>query len=105
MVEAIWEVSTENSTYQAALLPLEDGTFSLEVEDPYDTTAIVLDRKHVKDLAQAIEMALEQHPSVRVPCWRLETRFCPESYGADGCGDKPCARFESDDEKPWLGGK
>jgi hypothetical protein len=28
-------------------------------------------------------------------CRRMETRACPESYNGP-CGDRPCARFESD---------
>lgn len=32
-------------------------------------------------------------------CRRMETRRCPT---LEGCGDTPCARFESDDETPWL---
>lgn len=34
------------------------------------------------------------------PCRIMETRTCPQSYGA-ACGERPCARFESDDETPW----
>lgn len=35
------------------------------------------------------------------PCRRIPTRHCPVIY--DGvCGDRPCARYESDDETPWL---
>lgn len=33
-------------------------------------------------------------------CRRMETRTCPESYSGP-CGDRPCARFESDDTTPW----
>jgi len=35
------------------------------------------------------------------PCRRLSTRHCPAVYEAV-CGDQPCARYESDDETPWL---
>jgi hypothetical protein len=35
-------------------------------------------------------------------CTILPTRKCPKSYGDEGCGDRLCARFESDDETPWL---
>lgn len=35
-------------------------------------------------------------------CTIMETRRCPASYGDDGCGDRLCARFESDDETPWV---
>ncbi|MFE6362933.1 hypothetical protein ACFVP3_23405 [Streptomyces sp. NPDC057806] len=35
-------------------------------------------------------------------CRVMETRTCPESY-AGPCGDRPCARFESDDPTPWFG--
>ncbi|MFE3169309.1 hypothetical protein [Streptomyces sp. NPDC059224] len=34
-------------------------------------------------------------------CRRMETRTCPESYNGP-CGDRPCARFESEDPTPWL---
>ncbi|MFC8361103.1 hypothetical protein ACFUIY_14670 [Streptomyces griseorubiginosus] len=33
-------------------------------------------------------------------CRLMETRTCPESYGSS-CGERPCARFESDDPMPW----
>lgn len=35
------------------------------------------------------------------PCRQIHTRHCPAVYDAE-CGDRPCARFESDDETPWL---
>jgi hypothetical protein len=35
------------------------------------------------------------------PCRRMSSRHCPVVY-EDVCGDRPCARFESDDETPWL---
>lgn len=35
------------------------------------------------------------------PCRVMPTRHCPDSYG-DVCGDRPCARYESEDETPWL---
>ncbi|MGY1498573.1 hypothetical protein ACW4TU_18570 [Streptomyces sp. QTS52] len=34
-------------------------------------------------------------------CRTMETRTCPASY-AGPCGERPCARFESDDPTPWL---
>lgn len=34
-------------------------------------------------------------------CSIMSTRRCPSSYGDDGCGERLCARFESDDEAPW----
>ncbi|MEW2568389.1 hypothetical protein [Streptomyces sp. NPDC047070] len=34
-------------------------------------------------------------------CRVIETRPCPASY-AGPCGERPCARFESDDPTPWL---
>lgn len=34
------------------------------------------------------------------PCRKMFTRHCPAVY-AGLCGDRPCARFESDDETPW----
>ncbi|WP_405554293.1 hypothetical protein [Streptomyces sp. NBC_01171] len=33
-------------------------------------------------------------------CRIMETRTCPPSYNGP-CGDRPCARFESDDPAPW----
>lgn len=35
------------------------------------------------------------------PCIGVPTRHCPAVYG-DVCGDRPCARFESDDEAVWM---
>lgn len=35
------------------------------------------------------------------PCRVMETRPCPTDY-AGTCGDRPCARFESDDPTPWA---
>jgi hypothetical protein len=40
-------------------------------------------------------------PEPDFPCREMPTRACPESYAAT-CGPRPCARFESDDESPWL---
>lgn len=37
----------------------------------------------------------------RYPCSIMPTRHCPAIYGSV-CGDRPCARYESDDEEPWL---
>lgn len=34
------------------------------------------------------------------PCRVMPTRHCPIVYGA-ACGEKPCARFESNDVQPW----
>jgi hypothetical protein len=34
-------------------------------------------------------------------CSIVGTRRCPSSYGDDGCGERLCARFETDDEAPW----
>lgn len=34
-------------------------------------------------------------------CRRMETRTCPQPYNGP-CGERPCARFESDDPAPWL---
>jgi hypothetical protein len=36
-----------------------------------------------------------------IPCRILPTRTCPESYG-ESCGDRPCARYESEAEEPWI---
>jgi len=35
------------------------------------------------------------------PCRVMETRHCPAVYDAV-CGDRPCARYESEDETPWY---
>jgi hypothetical protein len=43
---------------------------------------------------------IEQQPETAA-CRRMETRTCPESYNGP-CGERPCARFESDDPTPWL---
>lgn len=42
-----------------------------------------------------------QYPEPTHPCRVMPTRRCPDVYN-DVCGDRPCARFESDDETPWL---
>lgn len=36
------------------------------------------------------------------PCREMPTRHCPAVYG-DVCGDRPCARFDSNDPTPWRG--
>ena len=46
----------------------------------------------------------------RWPCREMTTRHCPAIYEhvengvrVGGCGDdRPCARYESEDETPWL---
>lgn len=35
------------------------------------------------------------------PCREMPTRHCPAAYDAE-CGDRPCARFQSTDETPWV---
>lgn len=35
------------------------------------------------------------------PCREMPTRHCPAIYQSV-CGDRPCARFESEDETPWI---
>lgn len=35
------------------------------------------------------------------PCREMPTRHCPASYDAV-CGDRPCARYEAEDENVWL---
>jgi len=35
------------------------------------------------------------------PCRQMPTRHCPASYGTV-CGDRPCARHESEDPTPWY---
>ncbi len=43
----------------------------------------------------------QARPDPEHPCRIMPTRRCPPPY--DGvCGDRPCARFESDDLSPWL---
>lgn len=36
------------------------------------------------------------------PCRIMETRSCPDIYMGI-CGERPCARYESDHPEPWLG--
>jgi hypothetical protein len=36
------------------------------------------------------------------PCRILPTRHCPAVYGGVCGDDRPCARFQSEDETPWL---
>lgn len=36
------------------------------------------------------------------PCRVLCTRHCPIIYEAQCAPDQPCARYESEDETPWL---
>lgn len=40
-------------------------------------------------------------PPPEHPCRIMPTRHCPDVYEGV-CGDRPCARFESEDETPWL---
>lgn len=47
------------------------------------------------------EHATEEPPLAT--CRRMETRTCPAAYNGP-CADRPCARFESDDETPWTTG-
>lgn len=35
------------------------------------------------------------------PCREMPTRHCPAVY-QDVCGIRPCARYESEDETPWI---
>lgn len=35
------------------------------------------------------------------PCREMPTRHCPAVYWSV-CGPRPCARFDSRDETPWL---
>ena len=35
------------------------------------------------------------------PCREMPTRHCPAVYEGT-CGERPCARYESSDEAPWL---
>lgn len=36
------------------------------------------------------------------PCRVMPTRRCPPAYEGVCGEDRPCARFESEDETPWL---
>ncbi|WP_330349251.1 hypothetical protein [Streptomyces sp. NBC_00582] len=47
--------------------------------------------------------AAEHAPADDAMCRVMETRTCPPSYYGP-CGDRPCARFESNDPTPWLDG-
>ncbi|MFG3048113.1 hypothetical protein ACGFZR_24675 [Streptomyces sp. NPDC048241] len=54
----------------------------------------------------ATRQMTEAPPAVGAPlpaCRIMETRTCPPSYNGP-CGDRPCARFESDDPAPWQDG-
>lgn len=35
------------------------------------------------------------------PCKEMPTRHCPVVYDSV-CGERPCARYESTDEAPWI---
>lgn len=35
------------------------------------------------------------------PCRKIETRHCPARYRSV-CGERPCARYESEDPWPWV---
>lgn len=37
----------------------------------------------------------------KFPCREMPTRHCPLVF-EEPCGSRVCARFESDDETPWL---
>ncbi|MEU1478927.1 hypothetical protein [Streptomyces sp. NPDC005760] len=39
-------------------------------------------------------------PDEAAACRHMHTRTCPPSYNGP-CGERPCARFESDDPTPW----
>jgi hypothetical protein len=34
-------------------------------------------------------------------CREMPTRHCPAAYDSV-CGDRPCARYESEDPRPWI---
>lgn len=40
-------------------------------------------------------------PGDDAACRMMVTRMCPPSYGGP-CGERPCARIESDDPGPWI---
>lgn len=53
---------------------------------------------------EAVEPLKPRYHGNSVPvfaCWRMPTRHCPAVY-EDICGDRPCARFESQDTEPWV---
>lgn len=43
-------------------------------------------------------------PKPMYPCRQMETRHCPARYSQfyEGCHERPCARFESEDPWPWV---
>ncbi|GGQ48651.1 hypothetical protein [Streptomyces asoensis] len=54
--------------------------------------------------AEAYATWTGQTPAADEPeaaCRVMDTRTCPPTYNGP-CGDRPCARFESDDPTPWL---
>lgn len=56
-----------------------------------------------KALVVAAEAQTSEAEPLAPGCREMPTRTCPALYGAQGCKPPtPCARFESDDETPWL---
>lgn len=52
-------------------------------------------------LDKAVALYWRNRPNGHHECRRMPTRHCPVTYGGP-CGSRPCARFESHDETPWL---
>lgn len=61
--------------------------------------------RHAAQRARRARAAVRLRDVVRLldgetpSCRLMETRVCP---GADPCPPQACARFESDDPRPWL---
>ena len=101
--EKVFEL-TVTEFEEIEIVKVEEGKYRLGIADSCCWKHVYVDRKHLKDLAQAIEMELEKtrKKSITVPCQKMPTRACPVVYGETGCGDRPCARFQSDNEAVWL---
>ncbi|WNI15561.1 hypothetical protein [Actinacidiphila sp. ITFR-21] len=78
--------------------------------DPTTLKECALDHEHTGDHADA-NITWPRQPDNdtqpydddgRPTCRVIETRTCPDSYDGQPCGDRPCARFESDDPTPWV---
>jgi hypothetical protein len=59
-MDAVWDMFDHSGT-AASLTPLQDGSWELAIEDPFNTSTINLTRKHMKDLIEALEN--ERYPS------------------------------------------
>ncbi|MEV8042426.1 hypothetical protein AB0P02_01095 [Streptomyces griseoluteus] len=68
------------------------------------------EREYAADIVRALDAKRRQQAehgqavpdaSPLAACRRMKTLTCPESYNGP-CGDRLCARFESDDPAPWA---